>query len=50
MNQFELHSNYEPSGDQPRAIKELTDGKSAVINFRLCLVLPEVERLLLFLM
>ena len=26
MNQFELHSNYEPSGDQPRAIKELTDG------------------------
>jgi len=26
MNQFELHSNYEPSGDQPRAIKELTEG------------------------
>jgi excinuclease ABC subunit B len=26
MNQFELHSSYEPSGDQPRAIKELTEG------------------------
>jgi excinuclease ABC subunit B len=26
MNQFELYSNYEPSGDQPRAIKELTEG------------------------
>jgi excinuclease ABC subunit B len=26
MNQFELHSNYEPSGDQPRAVKELNEG------------------------
>ncbi|MCL5029766.1 MAG: hypothetical protein M1480_12210, partial [Bacteroidetes bacterium] len=26
MNKFELRSNYEPSGDQPRAIKELTEG------------------------
>jgi excinuclease ABC subunit B len=26
MEKFELHSNYEPSGDQPKAIKELTEG------------------------
>ena len=26
MKQFDLHSNYKPSGDQPNAIKELTDG------------------------
>jgi len=26
MKKFELHSNYQPSGDQPNAIKELTDG------------------------
>ncbi len=26
MNKFELKSNYEPSGDQPKAIKELTEG------------------------
>lgn len=26
MKNFELVSNYKPSGDQPRAIKELTDG------------------------
>lgn len=26
MEKFELHSNYEPSGDQPKAIKELTGG------------------------
>ncbi len=26
MKQFELFSNYKPSGDQPNAIKELTDG------------------------
>ncbi len=26
MNKFELRSNYEPSGDQPKAIKELTEG------------------------
>lgn len=26
MNKFDLHSNYEPSGDQPKAIKELIEG------------------------
>ncbi len=26
MKQFELHSNYQPSGDQPNAIKELVEG------------------------
>ena len=26
MDHFELHSNYSPTGDQPQAIKELTDG------------------------
>lgn len=26
MHEFNLHSNYEPSGDQPKAIKELTEG------------------------
>lgn len=26
MGQFKLHSNYKPSGDQPRAIQELTEG------------------------
>lgn len=26
MNEFELHSSYQPSGDQPTAIKELVDG------------------------
>ncbi len=26
MNKFELHSNYQPSGDQPNAIKELVEG------------------------
>ena len=26
MDHFELHSNYSPTGDQPHAIKELTDG------------------------
>ncbi len=26
MKQFELHSNYEPRGDQPKAIAELVDG------------------------
>lgn len=26
MSQFKLHSPYEPTGDQPRAIKELTEG------------------------
>lgn len=26
MNKFELVSNYKPAGDQPQAIKELTDG------------------------
>ena len=26
MNQFELISDYQPTGDQPEAIKQLTDG------------------------
>lgn len=26
MKQFKLYSNYEPAGDQPKAIKELTEG------------------------
>jgi excinuclease ABC subunit B len=26
MNKFELHSNYEPSGDQPQAIAQLVEG------------------------
>ena len=26
MNEFELHSSYQPSGDQPNAIKELVEG------------------------
>jgi excinuclease ABC subunit B len=26
MNKFELHSNYEPSGDQPQAIEQLVEG------------------------
>jgi excinuclease ABC subunit B len=26
MSEFKLNSNYKPSGDQPQAIKELTDG------------------------
>ena len=26
MNKFILHSDYKPTGDQPQAIKELTDG------------------------
>ncbi len=26
MNKFELESNYNPSGDQPNAIKELVEG------------------------
>ena len=26
MAEFKVHSNYEPSGDQPTAIKELVDG------------------------
>ncbi len=26
MEKFELHSNYKPMGDQPEAIKMLTDG------------------------
>lgn len=26
MNNFNLHSNYKPSGDQPRAIQELVEG------------------------
>ena len=25
---FKLHSKYEPSGDQPKAIKELVDAKT----------------------
>jgi len=29
MNKFDLVSSYKPSGDQPQAIKELTDGISA---------------------
>jgi excinuclease ABC subunit B len=26
MNQFELVSNYQPTGDQPQAIRQLTEG------------------------
>ena len=26
MDHFELHSGYSPTGDQPQAIRELTDG------------------------
>ena len=26
VNQFQLHSNYQPAGDQPQAIKELVEG------------------------
>ena len=26
MNKFNLHSNYQPAGDQPKAIKELVEG------------------------
>ena len=29
MDKFILHSNYKPTGDQPEAIKELTDGVNA---------------------
>jgi len=25
MHKFELHSSYEPAGDQPNAIRELTE-------------------------
>ena len=30
---FELHSDYKPTGDQPRAIKELVDGFKAGNQF-----------------
>ena len=26
MKKFKLYSNYEPAGDQPKAIKELVEG------------------------
>ena len=29
MDKFILHSNYKPTGDQPEAIKTLTDGVNA---------------------
>ena len=29
MDKFVLHSNYNPTGDQPEAIKKLTDGVNA---------------------
>ncbi|MHB8579766.1 MAG: excinuclease ABC subunit UvrB [Ignavibacteriaceae bacterium] len=34
MKQFELHSNYQPSGDQPNAIKELIEGINRGDNFQ----------------
>ncbi|MDR9417618.1 excinuclease ABC subunit UvrB [Gracilimonas sp.] len=34
MSQFKLHSPYEPAGDQPKAIEELTEGLNAGDKFQ----------------
>lgn len=38
--EFKLHSEYQPTGDQPEAIAELVKGFQRVISFRPCLELP----------
>jgi len=47
MDRFILHSEYEPTGDQPEAIKELVKRET---SSRLYLALPVPARLLLWLM
>jgi excinuclease ABC subunit B len=38
-NLFKLHSEYRPTGDQPKAIKELVDGFREGNQFQLCVLL-----------
>ena len=49
MDHFELHSEYQPTGDQPQAIAELVEGISGrAISLRRCLVSPALVKLLLW--
>ena len=43
-DQFELVSEYKPSGDQPEAIKELVSGLEEDKSFKFYLELLEPER------
>lgn len=47
-NQFELISEYKPSGDQPEAIRELVSGLKKIKNFKYCWELQELEKHLQF--
>lgn len=38
MDHFELHSQFEPTGDQPQAIAELVAGFVRATSVRPCLV------------
>ena len=46
MDNFVLHSEYKPTGDQPQAIEELVKGFKRVTSSRRCLGLQVQEKLL----
>ena len=48
MDHFVLHSEYQPTGDQPQAIKALADGFAAgnrLTEFRICCFVAFERRL-----
>ena len=44
MDHFKLHSEYQPTGDQPQAIEKLVRGFKEGNSLRLCLVSPAPVR------
>mgnify|MGYP000461873400 CR=1 FL=1 len=44
MDHFELVSQYNPTGDQPQAIKELVEGFKEGTSVRRCLALLDLVR------
>ena len=46
MDHFELHSEYQPTGDQPQAIKQLVEGFKKGNQFETLLGVQVLERLL----
>ena len=38
MSEFKINSNFQPNGDQPNAIRELSEGIIRGINIKLYLV------------